>query len=95
MSAMKQRRASEQSEDEPIDLESLLSMRSAREKESQKIGEEILELLNKPTAKERDLIERFRSANGGQVLEFCTQSTRVDCKKVACRSVCCAANPAH
>lgn len=42
-------------------------MPSIREKETKKVGEEILDLLSKPTAKERSLAERFRS-NGAQVL---------------------------
>lgn len=47
-------------------FQSLLAMPSIREKESKKVGEEILDLLSKPTAKERSLAERFRS-NGAQV----------------------------
>lgn len=42
-------------------------MPSAREKENKKVGEEILALLSKPTAKERSLAERFRSQGGAQV----------------------------
>ena len=45
-------------------LQSLLSMPSIREKENKKVGEEILDLLSKPTAKERSLAERFRSQGG-------------------------------
>jgi hypothetical protein len=43
-------------------------MPSIREKENKKVGEEILDLLSKPTAKERSLAERFRSQGG----ENCT-----------------------
>lgn len=39
-------------------------MPSIKEKESKKVGEEILDLLSKPTAKERSLTERFRSQGG-------------------------------
>ena len=42
-------------------------MPSTREKESKKVGEEILDLLSKPTAKERSMAERFRS-QGGQFM---------------------------
>lgn len=69
--------------DEEVNLESLLSLTSAREKENKEFGEEILDLLSKPTAKERCLVERFRSANGGQVQEFCVHGTKEDCKKAA------------
>lgn len=49
--------------------QSLLSMPSIREKENKKVGEEILDLLSKPTAKERSLAERFRS-QGGKELRY-------------------------
>lgn len=63
------------------DVESLLSLSSTREKESKKIGEELLELLSKPTAKERNLLERFRSADGYQVQEFCPKGTKDECRR--------------
>ncbi|KAF8570393.1 hypothetical protein P879_06946 [Paragonimus westermani] len=46
------------------ELEDLLGAQTAREKESKRVREEILELLNTPTAKERYLSERFRSQGG-------------------------------
>ncbi|XP_023222300.1 N6-adenosine-methyltransferase catalytic subunit-like [Centruroides sculpturatus] len=64
-------------------IESLLSLPSTREKENKKLGEEILELLSKPTAKERSLVERFRSQGGAQVQEFCPHGTKEECMKVA------------
>lgn len=63
------------------DLESLLSLSSTRERESQKLGEELLDLLSKPTAKERNLMERFRSADGYQVQEFCPKGTKGECNR--------------
>uniref|UniRef100_T1J262 mRNA m(6)A methyltransferase n=1 Tax=Strigamia maritima TaxID=126957 RepID=T1J262_STRMM len=64
-------------------IESLLSMPSIREKENKKMGEEILDLLSKPTAKERSLAERFRSQGGAQVQEFCPHGIREECAKVS------------
>lgn len=64
-------------------IESLLSLPSAREKETKKLGEEILELLSKPTAKERSLVEKFRSQGGAQVQEFCPHGTKEECIKVS------------
>lgn len=61
----------------------LLSMPSAKEKYNKQIGEEILELLSKPTAKERSLAEKFKSQGGAQVMEFCPYGTRVECDRVA------------
>lgn len=63
------------------DLESLLSLSSTREKESKKLGEELLELLSKPTAKERNLLESFRSADGYRVQEFCPRGTKDECRR--------------
>lgn len=63
------------------DVESLLSLSSTKERESQKLGEELLELLSKPTAKERNLMERFRSADGYQVQEFCPKGTKGECNR--------------
>lgn len=63
------------------DINTLLSMPSIREKETKKVGEEIMDLLSKPTAKERSLAERFRSQGGAQVMEFCPHGTKVECQK--------------
>ena len=54
---------------------------SAKEKEDKKQREEILELLNRPTAKERTLMDTFRSAGGGGVREFCAHSTKRECMR--------------
>lgn len=63
-------------------------MPSTREKESKKVGEEILDLLSKPTAKERSLAERFRSQGGAQVMEFCPHGTKAECNKVNTSQTC-------
>lgn len=64
------------------DIMSLISMPTIREKESKKVGEQILDLLSKQTSKEKSLAERFRSQGGAQVMEFCPHGTRVDCMKL-------------
>ncbi|XP_037820919.1 N6-adenosine-methyltransferase MT-A70-like protein [Lucilia sericata] len=63
------------------DIMSLLSMPSTREKQSKQVGEEILELLTKPTAKERSVAEKFKSHGGAQVMEFCPHGTKIECLK--------------
>lgn len=63
-------------------------MPSTREKESKKVGEEILDLLSKPTAKEKSLAERFRSQGGAQVMEFCPHGTRAECQRGAGKKIC-------
>ena len=62
-------------------------MPSTKEKESKMLGQEILDLLSKPTAKERSLAERFRS-QGAQVMEFCPHGTKVECQRNAGMSQC-------
>ena len=58
-------------------------MPSIREKETKKVGEEILDLLSKPTAKERSLAERFRS-DGAQVSEQYTKKYILyNCQKIS------------
>jgi len=64
------------------DIMSLISMPTIREKESKKVGEQILDLLSKQTSKEKSLAERFRSQGGAQVMEFCPHGTKVDCMKL-------------
>lgn len=65
---------------EPVnEILSLISTPSIREKQVKKIGEEILDLLSKPTTKQRSLTERFRSQGGTQVMEFCSHRTRIEC----------------
>lgn len=66
---------------EATDIMSLLSMPSTREKQSKQVGEEILDLLSKPTAKERSLVEKFKSQGGAQVMEFCPHGTRAECSR--------------
>lgn len=64
------------------DIMSLITMPTIREKESKKVGEQILDLLSKQTSKEKSLAERFRSQGGAQVMEFCPHGTRIDCIKL-------------
>lgn len=42
-------------------IQSLLSMPTMKEVENKKLGNEILDLLNEPTAKEKSLVEKFKS----------------------------------
>jgi mRNA m6A methyltransferase catalytic subunit len=56
-------------------------MPSTREKQNKQVGEEILELLSKQTAKEKSLVEKFKSQGGAQVMEFCPHGTRIECER--------------
>lgn len=74
--------------EEVVNLESLLSLSSIKEREDKKISKEILDLLSKPTAKDKWVIEKFQSVGGGQVQEFCPHGTREDCKRVTSAQTC-------
>ncbi|KAG7170769.1 N6-adenosine-methyltransferase catalytic subunit-like [Homarus americanus] len=58
------------------DVMSLLSAQSIRERETKKVGEEIMELLSKPTAKEQSIALRFKSQG-----EFCPHGTKEECER--------------
>ncbi|XP_045588812.1 N6-adenosine-methyltransferase subunit METTL3 [Procambarus clarkii] len=68
------------------DVMSLLSAQSIRERETKKVGEEIMELLSKPTAKEQSIAQRFRSQGGAKVQEFCPHGTKEECERAAKKS---------
>ncbi|XP_018327838.1 N6-adenosine-methyltransferase MT-A70-like protein isoform X2 [Agrilus planipennis] len=76
-----EKKKKEKKDSKTTDIFSLLAMPSTKEKESKKVGEEILDLLSKPTAKERSLAERFRSQGGAQVMEFCPHGTKAECQR--------------
>ncbi|KAK7483066.1 hypothetical protein BaRGS_00025729 [Batillaria attramentaria] len=63
------------------DIESLLSMQSTKEREEKKTNEEILQLLSKPTAKEKYLVEKFKTPGGAQLKEFCPYGVKEECRK--------------
>ncbi|KAL5717248.1 mRNA (2'-O-methyladenosine-N(6)-)-methyltransferase [Ranunculus cassubicifolius] len=61
--------------------EALLGMKSFKEKQEIETGEEILELINKPTVKEAAVKEQFRSKGGSIVKEQCPFLTKEDCRR--------------
>ncbi|CAH8606830.1 unnamed protein product [Heterobilharzia americana] len=69
-----------------LELENLLGAETTREKESKRIREEVMELLNRQSTKERFLTERFRTQGGSQVQQFCSHGTRIECSKVKART---------
>ncbi|XP_077868588.1 N(6)-adenosine-methyltransferase subunit METTL3-like [Saccoglossus kowalevskii] len=69
------------STDDAVDsIESLLAMPSIREQANKKMGEEIFDLLSKPTAKEQSVVEKFKS-QGKLLKEFCPHGTKGECMK--------------
>ncbi|KAL5208445.1 hypothetical protein ABZP36_032880 [Zizania latifolia] len=79
-------------EDELKDLELLLNKKTYREKQNSKTGEELLDLIHRPTAKETAVAAKFKTKGGSQLKEYCTNLTKEDCRRqtgffVACDKV--------
>ncbi|CAN1259698.1 Putative N6-adenosine-methyltransferase MT-A70-like [Linum perenne] len=79
-------------EDEFKDLEALLSKKSFREMQKSKTGEELLDLIHRPTAKETAMAAKFKTKGGSQLKEYCSALTKEDCRRqsgsfMACEKV--------
>lgn len=68
-------------EDEMKDLEALLSKKTYRELQKSKTGEELLDLIHRPTAKETAVANKFKTKGGSQLKEYCTSLTKEDCRR--------------
>jgi len=79
----KKRKLDESSLEDEVNLENLLSLSSIKEREDKKISKEIVELLTKPTVKDRLTVDSFKSVGGGQVQEFCVHGIREECRKAS------------
>ena len=62
-------------------IEKMLNTPSVREMESRRMGNEIHELLNTKSVMEKLQLEKFQSAGGSQLQEFCTHKTRDSCRR--------------
>ena len=63
------------------ELEWLLNAPSLKDRENRRVGAEIQELLNAKSFKEQLMLEKFQSAGGSQLREFCPHKTREDCRR--------------
>eukprot|EP00743_Colponemidia_sp_Colp-15_P006993 GILK01007547.1.p1 GENE.GILK01007547.1~~GILK01007547.1.p1 ORF type:complete len:523 (-),score=80.31 GILK01007547.1:38-1570(-) len=63
------------------DIENLLVKPSARQKETMQSSQEIASLLNRASAKEQSIVEKFRSRGGTQLKEFCPHGTKEECRR--------------
>ncbi len=45
------------------------------------MGNELVELLEKQSVKEKSLIEKFKTKGGPKVTEYCPRGTKEECKK--------------
>ncbi|KAL5551530.1 hypothetical protein UlMin_001706 [Ulmus minor] len=79
-------------DDDMKDLEALLNKKSFRELQKSKTGEELLDLIHRPTAKETAVAAKFKTKGGSQLKEYCTSLTKEDCRRqsgsfIACEKV--------
>nr|XP_010919307.1 probable N6-adenosine-methyltransferase MT-A70-like [Elaeis guineensis] len=79
-------------EDELKDLEALLNKKTFKEMQKSKTGEELLDLIHRPTAKETAVAAKFKTKGGSQLKEYCTHLTKEDCRRqtgsfIACEKV--------
>ena len=63
------------------EIEYLVGVPSVKETESRKMGAEILELLSTKSVLEQNMLEKFQSAGGSKLREFCLHKTREDCRR--------------
>ncbi|RZC73830.1 hypothetical protein C5167_049310 [Papaver somniferum] len=76
-------------EEDMKDLEALLNKKSFRELQKSKTGEELLDLIHRPTAKETAVAAKFKSKGGSQVKMYCTALTKEDCRRQAGSYIAC------
>ncbi|CAA0825443.1 N6-adenosine-methyltransferase MT-A70-like [Striga hermonthica] len=76
-------------EDDMKDLEALLNKKSFREMQRSKTGEELLDLIHRPTAKETAVAAKFKSKGGSQVKEYCSALTKEDCRRQSSSFIAC------
>ncbi|XP_021767896.1 N6-adenosine-methyltransferase MT-A70-like [Chenopodium quinoa] len=74
------------------DLEALLNKKSFKEMQKSKTGEELLDLIHRPTAKETAVAAKFKTKGGPQLKEYCASLTKEDCRQksgsyIACEKV--------
>ena len=78
----KKRGATAVVDDELAEVLDLVDKKSIKQVEKQGETNELLDLLNKKTAKEDSKYERFRTAGGSKLKEFCRSGTKEDCARV-------------
>ncbi|XP_010436773.1 PREDICTED: N6-adenosine-methyltransferase MT-A70-like [Camelina sativa] len=76
-------------DDELKDVEALVSKKSFKEKQQSRTGEELLDLIHRPTAKEAATAAKFKSKGGSQVKYYCRYLTKEDCCRQSDSHVAC------
>ncbi|XP_043692207.1 N6-adenosine-methyltransferase MT-A70-like [Telopea speciosissima] len=76
---LKPRTEEDDLKDLEADLEALLNKKSVMELQKSKTGEELLDLIHRPTAKETAVAAKFKTKGGSQLKEYCSALTKEDC----------------
>nr|ABR17536.1 unknown [Picea sitchensis] len=76
-------------EDDIKDIEALLKKKSFRELQKSKTGEELYDLIHRPTARETALAAKFKTKGGTQLKEYCKALTKEDCRRQRCSYIAC------
>ena len=66
-------------DDDEAALAELLGKKSTKQQEKQAQTDELLDLINKPTAKQNNEAAKFRTAGGSKLKEFCRNGTKAEC----------------
>ncbi|CAI9093392.1 OLC1v1028890C1 [Oldenlandia corymbosa var. corymbosa] len=85
------KRSRSEEEDDMKEIEALFNKKSFCEQQKSKVGEELVDLIHRPTAKEAAMAAKFKS-KVSQVREYCTAATKEDCRCqsgsfIACQKV--------
>jgi len=78
----KKRSATAVHDDDLAEVLNLVDKKSIKQQEKQEEQDELLQLLAKPSAKVQNETERFRTAGGSKLKEFCRSGTKEDCARV-------------
>ncbi|CAK9233782.1 unnamed protein product [Sphagnum troendelagicum] len=74
---------------EEDDIDALLNKKSFKELQQSKTGEELLELLHRPTAKETAVAAKFKTKGGSALKEYCPSLTKEDCRHYRSHYIAC------
>lgn len=62
-------------------IDDLATTPTYRERENKRVGDEIKDLLERPTVKERYLQGKFRTQGGAKLRTFCPHGIKEECRK--------------
>lgn len=67
----------------------LVDKKTIKQQEKQGEVDQLLDLLNKPSAKQANQTEQFRTSGGSKLKEFCRSGTKEDCARLSGRGIHC------